>query len=331
MSKNDSMSIINEQIKNASFSKVYLLYGTEAYLLKQYKEKLRSALISAEDTMNFSLYKGEQCNADSIISDSQTLPFFADRRVILVEDSGFFKSANDALADSLSELPDSTCLIFCEHEVDKRGRLYKAVSKTGTALSFDTPDERTLLIWLKSLLQTDGIQADDAAVYKLIESVGQDMTMLQNEAEKLKDFCFERKLITVSDVEAISVSLTENKIFDMTDAISRKDKAEAILLYNDLLTLREPAMRILFLISRHYNILAQVKRMQMDGADNGHIASIVKIPPFTVKKYTAQSKNYLYPDLLKKIDLCQHTDYAIKSGQMTDKQAVEMLIIRLVH
>ncbi len=331
MNKNNSMSIINEHIKKQSFSSIYLLFGEEHYLLQQYKGKLCQALLPPEDTMNLSVYKGDHCDVDSIINDCQTLPFFAERRVVLVEDSGFFKSANDALADSLSDIPESTCLIFCEQDVDKRGRLYKAAAKYGSVLSFDTPDEKTLLSWLKSILQADGIQVRDAAVYQLLEAVGSDMTRLRNEAEKLIDYCYEKKEITAADVMEICVSQTENKIFDLTDAIAKRDKGTAIRLYNDLLQLREPAMRILFLIHRHYMILAQMKRMLLDRADASQIASLLKIPPFTVKKYAAQCRNYDYKNLLHKVDLCQGADYAIKSGQLSDKSAVEMLIIDLIH
>ena len=117
----------------------------------------------------------------------------------------------------------------------------------------------------------------------------------------------------------------------MTDAISRQDTETALRLYNDLLMLREPAMRVLYLITRHYNILLQVKKMLEERADQKRIAAVVKIPPFTVKKYSAQCKNETYQSLLAKAESCLNADFKIKSGQTTDRDAVEMLIIELVH
>lgn len=331
MAKNDPISIINQHIKTGEFSRLYLLFGNEEYLVRQFKETLVSTLISNDDTMNFSLYKGDHCDVKTILNDAETMPFFSDRRVILVEDSGFFNKANDMLADGFETIPDTTVLIFCEKNVDKRLRTYKALAKSGTLLEFETPDEATLLAWLKKRLKSDGCSVDDAAVYKLLEATGSDMNRLQNEAEKLKSYCFEKKRITAADVEQLCVSQIENKVFDMTDAIAQQDTETALRLYNDLLMLREPAMRVLYLITRHYNILLQIKKMLEECANQKRIAAVVKIPPFAVKKYTAQCKNETYQSLLAKAESCLNADFKIKSGQITDQNAVEMLIIELVH
>jgi DNA polymerase-3 subunit delta len=72
---------------------VYLLYGEEDYLKKQYKEKLRSAMLSPDDTMNFAYYEGKGINVKEVIDLAETLPFFAERRLIIMEDTGFFKWA----------------------------------------------------------------------------------------------------------------------------------------------------------------------------------------------------------------------------------------------
>ncbi len=333
MKKNEdnSMNIINKQISDGTFSSVYLIYGTEPYISKQYRDKLIDALIDKNDTMNFTVFKGDNLNTDEITEIVTTLPFFAERRVILIEDSGFFKSGGDALADLVSDIPETSCLIFFESEVDKRNRLYKAVAKSGQALSFDTPDEKTLLVWVKRLFKEENLSIDDSAVYRLLECSEQDMNALYNNAEKVKCYCMEKGHVTSDDVSALCEDHIENKVFDMTDAISQHDKNKAISLYNDLIILNEAAMKILYLISRHYNILSQVKLMLDKNSSYSEIASVVKIPPFTVKKYANQCRNYSYKELLKKADLCQETDYSIKSGAVPDKSAVEMLIISLLN
>ena len=73
------------------------------------------------------------------------LYFFADRRVVLLEDTGFFKNKCDELADYMKELPDYLCLIFVENEVDKRNRMYKAVKAAGRIGEFVQQDEKTLM------------------------------------------------------------------------------------------------------------------------------------------------------------------------------------------
>ena len=73
------------------------------------------------------------------------MPFFADRRVVLLENTGFFKNKCDELADYMKELPDHLCLIFVENEVDKRNRMYKAVKAAGRIGEFVQQDEKTLM------------------------------------------------------------------------------------------------------------------------------------------------------------------------------------------
>ena len=86
------MRTIDEDIKNQTFRTAYLLYGEEAYLKNQYKDKLKAALWQEGDTMNAAFYQGRNTNPKELIDLAETMPFFADHRLILVEDSGFFKS-----------------------------------------------------------------------------------------------------------------------------------------------------------------------------------------------------------------------------------------------
>ncbi|MCI5613956.1 MAG: DNA polymerase III subunit delta, partial [Agathobacter sp.] len=99
------MKTIDEDIKQGTFRNVYLLYGEEAYLLKQYKDKLVKAMVAENDNMNFATFTGKDVSVKEIIDLSETLPFFAERRVILIEDSGFFKNAQEELATYMGEIP----------------------------------------------------------------------------------------------------------------------------------------------------------------------------------------------------------------------------------
>ena len=123
---------IQEDIKSGKFKQVYLLYGEEAYLKQQYKRNLVKALNPDDDTMNFARYEGKCIDIRELISLFDTMPFFADRRTVLLEDTGFFKNKCEELADYMKNLPDYLYLVFCESEVDKRSRMYKAVKACGS-------------------------------------------------------------------------------------------------------------------------------------------------------------------------------------------------------
>ena len=141
------MKSINEDIKNNNFKQIYLLYGEEAYLKRIYKEKLRNALVEKDDTMNYNYYTGKGISIPEIIDIGETMPFFADRRLITIENSGFFKSANE-LGDYVKELPETTYIVFVEEEIDKRNKLYKAVKDKGRIVELPRQDSKTLTSWV---------------------------------------------------------------------------------------------------------------------------------------------------------------------------------------
>lgn len=331
MAEANGMDVINKDIASGEFARVYLLGGEEKYLLAQYKQKLVESLIDTSDSINYGVFKGDNSKPDSIVEFGNTMPFFADRRVLLVEGSDFFKKGNDDIAAFLDNIPDTTIVIFVEDNIDKRNKLYKLVSKIGKVALFSTPNEKTLLVWLKSLFTKDNIKVEDAAIYRLIEGVGSDMSNLYNEAEKLKCYCIDKGMVSVKDVDDLCISQAEGKIFDMMDALSKRDKDTTVKLYDDLIVLREPYMRILYLITRQFNILLKCKLAVENGKEGSQIASVIKIPPFTVKKYINQSAGYTYSELLQRVNWCQETDSNIKSGKMRDNIAVDMLIMKLLQ
>ena len=142
------MKSLNEDIKTGQFKQVYLLYGEEAYLKKQYKDRLTRAMLPEGDTMNYAYYEGKGIDGAELIDLAETMPFFAERRLIVVENSGFFKSAEPQLADYMKELPETACFLFVEQEVDKRSRMFKAVKTVGRAVELSSMgirvDEKSL-------------------------------------------------------------------------------------------------------------------------------------------------------------------------------------------
>ena len=100
------------------------------------------------DTMNVSSFRGKDINPAQIIDLAETMPFFAERRVILIQDSGWFKKGGDALADYLKTPSPTAFFLFNEAETDKRSRLFKAVKEAGCAVEFGEQDETTLKRWI---------------------------------------------------------------------------------------------------------------------------------------------------------------------------------------
>lgn len=322
------MKTIDEDIRNGQYKTMYLLYGDEAYLKKQYKDKLIKALVAEGDTMNFSAYEGKGINPKELIDLAETLPFFAERRVILVENSGFFKNSCDDLAEYLLEPAASICFLFVEEEVDKRSKMYKAVAKAGKAVEFGTQNEELLTRWILSRLKKENKNITGNVMQLFISKTGTDMGNIDRELEKLLCYTMGRDVIKAEDVEAITTEQVTNKIFDMVNAIAEHEQKKALDFYYDLLTLKEPPMRILFLITRQFQILMNLKDMGSKGFDQSTIASKVGIPPFAVRKNQAQAKGFTTEQLKQAIRDGVELEESVKTGRMNDQMAVELFIVK---
>ncbi|MCI8852823.1 MAG: DNA polymerase III subunit delta [Lachnospiraceae bacterium] len=323
------MKMLQEDIQNGSFKKVYLLFGEEAYLRTQYKQKLRSVLTDPADTMNQAFFEGKNCNPREIIDLAETLPFFADRRYIGVDNSGFFKNKCDDLADYLPQMPQSTCLVFTETEVDKRSRMFKAVKNLGRAVEFKTQDERTLTRWILGHLKREQKRITQETLQLFLEKTGSDMENISRELEKLISYCLDRETITSQDVETVCAGQASNQIFDMIHAIAERRQRKALELYYDLLALKEPPLRILALTSRQFNQLLSVRSMMGLGHDRNAIAARLSMSPYIAGKYVQQARRFTSPELAQAVQSCVQTEEDIKTGRIPDLLGVELLLIQL--
>ena len=234
------MRTLNEHIKTGKFKQVYLLYGPEVYLKKQYRDKLKNAIIG-DDTMNYNYYAGKGQDVNALIAMAETMPFFSEHRLLIIENSGFFASSNDALAEYIPSIPETTYIVFVEDEVDKRNKVFKAVSSAGYAANLSSPDEKTLKAVDCRPHKKEGKNITERAVMHFLEIVDNDMENIHQELEKLLCYTAERDVITEEDITQICSVHTENKIFDMINAVAMKNQREALRLYDDLLTLKESA------------------------------------------------------------------------------------------
>ena len=319
---------LQEDIKTGKFKNAYLLFGEEAYLKIQYKEKLIHALNPDDDTMNFTKYEGKGIEVREMIDLCETMPFFADHRVVLVENSGFFKNKCDELADYMKTLPDYLRLVFVEEEVDKRSRMYKAVKNCGRIGEFAKQDEKTLIRWILGMAKKEKLQMSEAAVRYLLAKTGNDMENLGQELEKLFCYCMNHTEITAADIDEICTTQIGNHIFDMVDAVAAKEQKKALDYYYDLLTLKEPPMRILYLLTRQFRILMEVKEMDRTGVPPKEIAAKVGIMPFLVGKYRAQAKAFTRKELRGIVEAGVQTEEDVKTGKMGDILSVELFLVQ---
>lgn len=191
--------------------------------------------------MNYSYFEGKDADILKIQEIADTLPFFSDYRVIIIEDSGLFKSAS-SLADYLPGMPDSTVIVFVEKETDKRNKLYKYVNKEGIAVEMGQMDTADIKRFIGITLKENGKQMRESTAGYFIQQTGSSMSNIINELDKLVSYTHGRDEITKEDIDAICCVQITGHIFQMIDYAAAGNITSALKLYNDLLELRESPM-----------------------------------------------------------------------------------------
>ena len=278
--------------------------------------------------MNFSKYQDSGINELQVIDQAETMPFFAEHRVILIENSGFGKKMPEKLGEYLSNIPDFTIFIFVEPTADKRGKLYKAAKATDGAIEVNMPNESDLARWVGGLLKESGKQMKREAWSQFLIMTHDSMDNMARELEKLVTYVGDRGQITLEDVNAICVSRVETKIFDMINAIAAKDLRKTMDLYQDMLSAKEPPMRILYMIVRQYRQMKVIKQLADFGENSGTIARKVGAPDFAVKRTLQLARNYTDKEISNLLEDSADFETKVKTGQLDEKLAVELIIMK---
>ncbi len=323
------MNSIDEDIKTGQYARVYLLTGEEAYLRIGYRDKLRKALCAPGDSMNVAFYTGKDIPVGEVIDFANTMPFLAPKRVVFLEDTSLFEGACDELADFVKDVPEDSCLIFVQEKADKRGRLYKAIKNHGRIVTLERPSEETLKKWVLTRITSSGLNIRRSALDLFMMTARADMQAMSMELEKLISYCLGGGEIKAEDIDAVCSVRVEDKVFDMIENIVLKKRQEALAQYYDLLTLKEPPMKILSLIGRQYAKLLAVKGLRNEGLSQDDIAKKASLHPYAVKKYLSSGGRYSKEELLSILDKCALYEEGVKQGRMNDVMSVELLIAEL--
>ena len=329
------MKSIDADIKAKKFLPVYLFYGEEVYLKRQYKEKLKKSLVQEGDTMNLSMFQGKEISIEGVLDLADTMPFFAERRLIVIENSGLFKSSGESLSkereklvDYMKKIPGTTCILFVETEVDKRSKMYKNVKAAGRVVEFSRQTEKVLTQWILKRITKENKKITQNVMNQFLNTVGNDMESIDKELEKLLCYCTEKEVIEKEDVEAVCTVQITNRIFDMIHALATKKQKEALGLYYDLLALKEPPIKILFLITRQFRILLQLKELSQKGYDDEFIVEKVGIPKFALKRNREQARYFTKEQLYEAVNECIQREEEVKTGKLNDLLAVELFLIK---
>lgn len=336
------MNELDRDLRAKTFRSLYLLYGTEEYLKKNYKKKLIEALLpeGADGSMNYSAY-GENSDAKEIVAQAQTMPFFADRRVIVVENSAFFsakgRKEDREVLEAYFEAPcESTVLIFVEQDVKKTFKAVKLIAEKGLVLELAPWQGETLKRWILSRVAKSGLKITNDAYNEFLARTamktdsGDMMEVMDNELEKLLSYCAGQEVIGLDDVESIVSGQVNAKVFSLVDAIVENDESEVMRLYSDLMITREPPEKILSLMEQQFMQLKKTASMVKNHLSDREMTEVLK-QDWLVRKNRRLLNRISEREIDRILKQAEDVDFRVKSGKMDHGIALEVFLAAAVR
>lgn len=312
---------------------VYVLYGTIDYLIKKQVNQILTE--NNIDSVSVSKYNLTNELLKDILSDAETISLFAEKKAIIVENAYIFTGStnkknpeqNTTLLEKYLEMENpNTILIFIvnNEKLDERKKITKMAKKNGIVKEFNHVDT---IQTVKNLF--DEYQIKDDVIRYLIERVGDNVSLLSNEIEKIKLYKNEDKVITQADIENLTSKSLEMNNFKLIDAIISKNKALAIQLYEERLKLNEEPIAIIIALANQIRIMYQVKELYLMGHTEHDIASNLSIHPYRVKLASQNARKYDANILLKYLEDLANLDIKIKTGQVDKELGLELFILSI--
>ncbi len=291
---------------------------------------LKKGVIGDDDTgVNFTSFDGNTGYDINELKDIvQTLPFFAERRLVIVENSGLF-GADNGFADFISAIPEETVLVLVEQKTDKHTKLYKEIKNVGYVCEFVTPKPDQLLTFVAGYLGKESKRISQSDCDYFISSVGGDLYNITSELDKLIDFTGQRNVILKSDIDEVCSMHIENKIFDIVDMLMNSNVKAAMKVYFDLIALREPPLNLLRYILKQYMKFVTIRDEIDRGSSDSELAAELHCADWLARKYRARVKNFGKSKLIKAVRLCTDTENNIKNGNLNEEIGMEILLANL--
>lgn len=293
---------------------IYVLHSEHPILIERVLGAIRDAAVPpAARGFNYDVVDGKPTGA-RIVGLAQTLPMMAQRRMVYVRDlSAMPADEAEPLLGYLGKPNPSTVVVAVASKIDKRIKLYAQLARKGYLHVLEAP--RQLVPWLRGEAKRHGVQLEPAAVTRLIDAVGDDLSRLALGVEQLGLYAG-RRPVTSDDVDELIADTRERTVFELTDAIGAADLPRALAAVAALVDQRESAVGVVVMLARHIRQLTQVHVLRDAGVPRGGWGPALGVPPFVVDKLIAQARSYEPPALSAATRRLANADRALK-GDIT--------------
>ena len=309
----------------------YLLVGSEEYNLKKRRDEIIKKNI--DDEFNLNVIKGDQLVIQELLDDCMTPPFFADQKVIVVENPSFLLEDDEditALTDYLKKPSPFTVLIFYVNAaVNRRKSIFTELTKLMQYEKYDTLAPADFRHVVNKSLSDNGISLDYRAKEELLSRLPVDLSVWRNELTKLVNY---PGRLDQETIKLLVSKPLEEDVFQLTNAVVGRKMSDAISIYRDLMTMnKNDAASLIGLLAYQFRFMSQVRALNEMGMTMAEIADHYKCKEYRVQMTLKGSTGTTSKDLLAILSRLSDLDQSIKAGEVDAKLGLELFIMNAVR
>lgn len=314
---------------------IYLLYGDERFLIKQEKDNLINQTIKNNIEYKVSTYDMVTTHPDEIFNDLITASLFEDKKVIICDNAFFLTSFktkpsfdSDLFIKRLSAIDNEKILILTvDGKLDERKKIVKYLREKAIVKELNKLKDNDLYIYAKQLFNSFNYKIDNQALNLLINQINDNLGLLYQESYKLMTYKIDDLVISYQDVKDLVSKPIIDLLFELIDAVIKRDIKEIFKLYQKLLLINEEPVKIIVTLANQFRLIYQTKILKKQGLNNQAIALQLGIHPYRIK--LAANMNFKEPILLTYLEKLADLDINIKSGKINKYLGLELFFLQL--
>lgn len=319
---NTAMRTLKRDLKEGTLKNLYVLYGEETYLREYYLGQIKKKLLppGLED-FNLHTVQGKDCSPEWLEQAADCLPMMSERTLVLVTDYDLFgggEGQRDKLMDLFSQLPDYCCLVFVYDVIPWKpggqSKLLALLKKKEALVNFQRQQQGDLMDWIARRFRADGHTIDTEDARYLVFLCGDLMTNLVSEIGKISAYARQVR-VTREDIDAVAIPQVDAVVFQMTDAITRKqfDKAAGVLA--DLLHDQQSPIMILSVMGKYFRQLYTARLCLESKEDRESFMALWGMRySYQADKLLDGARKFSLPWCRYAVRRCAETDLAMKSS-----------------
>jgi len=344
------------EVKDRKFKPLYLFIGDEAFFRKRCRDAVLRFLVPG-DLREFSVYDFDLAETElaEVLDRARTPSLMAPFQVFFVRGVKelYGRGSHDAEFDAIKAYaenpnPDAMVIFVADHvsipsdprkmdmtDRDRYGRIKETLGEFCETIELARVEEGEAVKWITEQAANDNVKVDADAARELVDALGGDMMLVSNELEKLTLYVGEKKRITLGDVETMVLAAKQRSLYELTDAISAKDRVRSLQVLDAILTTgdgEEAAIGHLYMLAKTYRQMLVIferkvrdSRMLWQALWQGF-----RVPPFAAEDIIRQARRYQSRrELSRALRLIARADLALRSNPPSKRMVLENLVLEL--